>query len=337
MMRFSLVAFLVYSVGAADVPCKDSECNNIHETNLLQRKVMMKELTTRNADCDLYLPNKHSRGPHGSGGWIIQHRGYTLDQCMAMAKRNSWKGFNYMKDSSHTHDGQLLCGEIPGNLHPETEVAWNENNDGWDVYTCVYNFDYNLKLQMNENCLGMKTEYANGDYTKSSDTCTTNALGMNVIFTCDTSNWRIIETVYTDATCAVPDGQTYVLKQGCNDMGGWALNMQWSGWCMEPDSEDMSPATGFPKTNGGYDYRGSQSLTRTGRVCQRWSSQSPHTHDKTGADGSNTHPPPDAYKGYGFGDESWSANNHCRNPDGEPTIWCYTTDPDTRHERCNPL
>jgi len=29
--------------------------------------------------------------------------------------------------------------------------------------------------------------------------------------------------------------------------------------------------------------------------------------------------------------------NYCRNPDGENTMWCYTTDPDTRWERCKPL
>ena len=27
----------------------------------------------------------------------------------------------------------------------------------------------------------------------------------------------------------------------------------------------------------------------------------------------------------------------CRNPDGEPTIWCYTRDPNKRWEFCDPL
>jgi len=30
-------------------------------------------------------------------------------------------------------------------------------------------------------------------------------------------------------------------------------------------------------------------------------------------------------------------SNYCRNPDNEKTIWCYTTDPKTRWEYCDPL
>ena len=29
--------------------------------------------------------------------------------------------------------------------------------------------------------------------------------------------------------------------------------------------------------------------------------------------------------------------NYCRNPDGEDTIWCYTTDPNKEWEECEPL
>ena len=32
-----------------------------------------------------------------------------------------------------------------------------------------------------------------------------------------------------------------------------------------------------------------------------------------------------------------AGNNYCRNPDGEPTIWCYTTDSRKRWEFCDPL
>lgn len=38
------------------------------------------------------------------------------------------------------------------------------------------------------------------------------------------------------------------------------------------------------------------------------------------------------------GDKSKNlVGNFCRNPDGEDTIWCYTTDPDTRWELCDPI
>lgn len=68
------------------------------------------------------------------------------------------------------------------------------------------------------------------------------------------------------------------------------------------------------------DYRGCQDMTRNGMACQKWSAQTPHTHDKTGG---------------GTGD-----HNQCRNPDGENTIWCYMMDTTVRNRRweyCDPL
>ena len=63
----------------------------------------------------------------------------------------------------------------------------------------------------------------------------------------------------------------------------------------------------------GYNYIGKQNVTKSGRICQMWSSQTPHEH---------TH---------GFNYE----RNYCRNPDREPKPWCYTTDPDVREELCD--
>ena len=68
-------------------------------------------------------------------------------------------------------------------------------------------------------------------------------------------------------------------------------------------------------------YRGCQTRTRSGRTCQQWDSQSPHRHSRRNC----------AKGSCGRG------NNYCRNPDGEPTIWCYTTDRRKRWEYCNPL
>ena len=37
--------------------------------------------------------------------------------------------------------------------------------------------------------------------------------------------------------------------------------------------------------------------------------------------------------GYG----TTGGHNYCRNPDGEASIWCYTTDPAKRWEYCDPV
>ncbi|XP_056020701.1 zonadhesin-like isoform X2 [Ostrea edulis] len=63
----------------------------------------------------------------------------------------------------------------------------------------------------------------------------------------------------------------------------------------------------------GKDYKGSLSLTEQGYTCQKWSTQSPHSHKylKT------------------------TNNNYCRNPDNEKAAWCYTTDPKKRWDYCH--
>ena len=71
----------------------------------------------------------------------------------------------------------------------------------------------------------------------------------------------------------------------------------------------------------GAGYRGCQVKTRSGRTCQAWASQSPHRHSRTSS----------RYPNAGL------VSNYCRNPDGEPTIWCYTADPEKRWEYCDPL
>ncbi|XP_066271663.1 plasminogen-like [Branchiostoma lanceolatum] len=69
----------------------------------------------------------------------------------------------------------------------------------------------------------------------------------------------------------------------------------------------------------GAAYRGTVSVTRTGKTCQRWDSQTPHEHSAT----------PAKYPSSGLD------HSYCRNPDGEFGVWCYTTDPSTRWEYCD--
>ncbi|XP_071943825.1 uncharacterized protein [Antedon mediterranea] len=68
------------------------------------------------------------------------------------------------------------------------------------------------------------------------------------------------------------------------------------------------------------DYRGTVSVTQSGRACQYWTSQSPHEHGYS----DETHP------NTGLGD-----HNYCRNPEPDEQTWCYTTDPDVRWEWCD--
>ena len=64
----------------------------------------------------------------------------------------------------------------------------------------------------------------------------------------------------------------------------------------------------------GADYQGNAAVTESGRTCQDWALDTPHGH-------SFNHLPA----------------NYCRNPDGEPGPWCYTTDPAKRWELCDVL
>ena len=69
-------------------------------------------------------------------------------------------------------------------------------------------------------------------------------------------------------------------------------------------------------------YRGCQSTTISGKECQAWAVQTPHTHTHTIAN-------------YPNGDVT---SNLCRNPDDwNSGIWCFTTDPHTRSEACDPV
>ena len=75
------------------------------------------------------------------------------------------------------------------------------------------------------------------------------------------------------------------------------------------------------KHNGAY-YTGKLNKTSSGLTCQNWTSQSPHSHSRTARN----------YPNKGIGN-----HNYCRNPDGEPRLWCYTTDPhpSKRWQYCN--
>ncbi|KAM6139170.1 plasminogen-like [Phoenicopterus ruber ruber] len=69
----------------------------------------------------------------------------------------------------------------------------------------------------------------------------------------------------------------------------------------------------------GQSYRGTASITASGKKCQAWNSMFPHRHEKT----------PDRFPNADLRD------NYCRNPDGDNSPWCFTTDPSVTWEYCS--
>ena len=75
----------------------------------------------------------------------------------------------------------------------------------------------------------------------------------------------------------------------------------------------------IPGFADGRSYRGTVNITISGRTCQAWASQQPHSHHRT----------PSTLTNAGL-DE-----NYCRNPDGESAPWCFTIDPAVQWEFCD--
>ncbi|XP_007943452.1 plasminogen [Orycteropus afer afer] len=96
-------------------------------------------------------------------------------------------------------------------------------------------------------------------------------------------------------------------------------------WCYTTNPELRFDYCGIPECEeecmhcSGENYQGKVAKTTSGLDCQAWDSQSPHAH---------------GYIPSKFPSKNLKMN-YCRNPDGEPRPWCFTTDPNKRWEFCN--
>ncbi|XP_048841616.1 plasminogen-like isoform X2 [Brienomyrus brachyistius] len=114
--------------------------------------------------------------------------------------------------------------------------------------------------------------------------------------------------------CRNPDGETQPWCFTTSSSKRW-------DYCSIPRCANAPPTVVEERmcvTGDGREYRGTVSVTKSGRTCQMWDSQVPHKHSLT----------PEYYPCKGL------TLNYCRNPNNERMPWCYTTDPNTRWEHC---
>ncbi|XP_027652786.2 plasminogen-like isoform X4 [Falco peregrinus] len=122
--------------------------------------------------------------------------------------------------------------------------------------------------------------------------------------------------------CRNPDGEK---RPWCYTING---NVRWE-YCAIPHCDgpeqgiaDVPVQVPLPEEcyqGRGQSYRGTASITASGKKCQAWNSMFPHRHEKT----------PDRFPDADLRD------NYCRNPDGDESPWCFTTDPNVTWEYCN--
>ncbi|KAG8522385.1 Apolipoprotein(a), partial [Galemys pyrenaicus] len=119
-------------------------------------------------------------------------------------------------------------------------------------------------------------------------------------------------------TCSSGDGP----DEGLAQRGGGSVDrLLLPASSLIPSDSTPPPPSGptFQCLKGrGDSYRGNVAVTRSGLTCQRWSNQTPHRHNRTPEN---------------FPCKDLDAN-YCRNPDGETSPWCFTTNSSVRWEYC---
>ncbi|XP_066264356.1 uncharacterized protein [Branchiostoma lanceolatum] len=111
--------------------------------------------------------------------------------------------------------------------------------------------------------------------------------------------------------CRNPDGKDRPWCYTNNPLIRWM-------YCDDVFACDALPTRCFYAVDKGRSYAGHVNRAED-RVCQRWDSQTPHSHPHT----------PQAHPDAGL------EENFCRNPDDKERPWCYTTDPALRWSYCD--
>jgi hypothetical protein len=153
--------------------------------------------------------------------------------------------------------------------------------------------------------------------------------------TCSRSNFVPVLTFTSFDLEAPPCVDDTACLQAINGWGDYTCdNSESDRYCVEYANEmECCPVTcgACPPecytSADGSDYRGNVATTTSGKVCMSWSVETKSdgvTGTWTGTFGTT------GAVEKGIGDHSY-----CRNPDGEPAPWCYTTDPSTRWEACD--
>ncbi|XP_056003285.1 uncharacterized protein LOC125661191 isoform X1 [Ostrea edulis] len=271
----------------------------------------------------------------------------SVPYCFATECAYTPTGIDYTGTVSHTKTGipcQRWDSQTP-HSHSYNELHKDENycrNTDGSAGPWCYTQDPDIRWELcdvpqcekvQRDCLmtGRGIDY-NGDHsvTTSGKTClfwTTEALSgdANHCRNPDSSSkpWCYVqgETGLVKEYCDIPScASSPCFPNPCKNRGECAVNgTSYTCTCLPGfkgdncDIEDFDEVADCKRTTTGWEYTGTISVTTSGRTCQDWGSQSPHSH------GIGTNLP----------------ENYCRNPDGEPSPWCYTTDPNVRYELCD--
>ncbi|XP_078597495.1 scavenger receptor cysteine-rich domain-containing protein DMBT1-like isoform X1 [Branchiostoma floridae x Branchiostoma japonicum] len=220
----------------------------------------------------------------------------------------------------------LACGGS------ESSIEYCRHN-GWGTHNCGHNEDAGVVCSVGLRLVGGSSSsegrvevYYDGQW---GTVCDDEFDFFDAIVICRQMGYVMAVETRSDAAFGAGSGQIWLDNLACGSFETNIGHCSHNGWgshnCGHSEDagvvcfDDQPGQAEDCQEGNGASYRGTVSMTASGRTCQRWDSQFPHIHVKTPAN----HP------------SSGLEHNYCRNPDGEHGIWCYTTDLFKRYEYCD--